>query len=101
MVKLKKEKLYFFAKMVPLETIHPIDRLKLIQELSNANGDPLISNLIETLLTIIDGLHSRICDLEEAQTPRCEMCDKPTSHDSTYCSSVCYHAATDNDPWSS
>jgi hypothetical protein len=87
--------------MVPLETIHPIDRLKLIQELSNTNGDPLISNLIEALLTIIDGLHNRICELEEAREPRCEMCDKPAPYGSVYCSSVCYYAASDQDPWSS
>ena len=80
--------------------MHPIDQLNFLLESAKRDGDVTIVTLIETLLTIIDGLHTRICELEEERTPRCEMCDKPAPHGSAYCSSVCYYAAADQDPWS-
>ena len=80
--------------------MHPIDQLNLLLTSAKNDGSTNIATLIETLLTIIDGLHNRICELEEAQEPRCEMCDKPAPYGSPYCSSVCYYAAADQDPWS-
>jgi hypothetical protein len=80
--------------------MHPIDQLNLLLASANRGSDINIATLIEALLTIIDGLHNRICELEEAREPRCEMCDKPAPYGSAYCSSVCYYAAADQDPWS-
>ena len=80
--------------------MHPIDQLNFLLESAKNDGNTSTATLIESLLIIIDGLHNRICELEEERMPRCEMCDKPTSYDSVYCSSVCYYAAADQDPWS-
>jgi hypothetical protein len=49
-------------------TIHPIDRLMLLKEFAERDYKPNTTNLIDTLLEIIDGLHNRICKLEEATT---------------------------------
>ena len=46
-------------------TIHPMDRLQLLKTFAERDYVPNTANLIETLLAIIDGMHTRICDLEE------------------------------------
>ena len=43
---------------------HPIDKLKLLQQFAERDYNPNTAHLISTLLTIIDGLHSRICALD-------------------------------------
>lgn len=47
------------------QTEHPIDKLKLLQEFAERDYKPSTANLINALLEIIDGLHNRICKLEE------------------------------------
>ena len=49
-------------------TIHPIDRLKLLQGFAERDYKPNTANLIDTLFEIIDGLHNRVCKLEEDAT---------------------------------
>ena len=47
------------------QTEHPIDKLQLLQEFAKRDDKPKMEALIATLLRIIDGLHTRICVLEE------------------------------------
>ena len=56
-------------------TIHPIDRLKLLQGFAERDYKPNTANLVDTLLEIIDGLHNRICKLEEDATTH-KLADK-------------------------
>jgi hypothetical protein len=49
------------------ETTHPMDRLALLQTFAERDSDTNTATLINTLLTIIDGLHTRLCNVEEAQ----------------------------------
>ena len=52
------------------QTEHPIDKLKLLKGFAERDYKPNTENLIETLLTIIDRLHTRLCNLEEELTRR-------------------------------
>ena len=51
-------------------TAHPMDRLLLLKTFAERDYVPNTANLIEALLTIIDGMHTRICDLEEKLDPQ-------------------------------
>jgi hypothetical protein len=51
-------------------TAHPMDRLQLLKTFAERDYFPNTANLIEALLTIIDGMHTRICDLEEKLHPQ-------------------------------
>ena len=50
------------------QTEHPIDKLQLLKSYAARDDKPNTENLIDTLLTIIDGLHMRICVLENKQS---------------------------------
>lgn len=46
------------------QTEHPIDKLQLLKSYASRDYKPNTENLIDALLSIIDGLHTRICELE-------------------------------------
>ena len=46
-------------------TVHPVDRLQLLKTFAERDYVPNTANLIDALLAIIDGMHTRICNLEE------------------------------------
>lgn len=48
-------------------TSQPMDRLQLLLSLARRDEDIQQKHLVDTLLAIIDGLHSRICKLETAE----------------------------------
>ena len=43
-------------------TVHPVDRLRLLKTFAERDYVPNTANLIEALLAIIDGMHTRICN---------------------------------------
>lgn len=52
------------------QTAHPMDRLSLLLQMADRDENVQQKHLIDTLLTIIDGLHTRICELEAKEQPR-------------------------------
>lgn len=44
---------------------HPMDRLEMLLTMATRDNNITQEHLIETLVAIIDGLHTRICDLED------------------------------------
>ena len=63
------DSLGMLQKMVDKKTIknieHPIEKLKRLQQFADRDYDPNTASLIDALLMIIDGLHERICKLDE------------------------------------
>ena len=61
--------LEILQKMVDIKTIknieHPIDKLKRLKQFADRDYDSNTVSLIDALLMIIDGLHERICKLDE------------------------------------
>jgi len=60
------------------QTAHPMDRLSALLEMARRDGDVKQKHLIDTLLIIIGGLHTRICDLEEAAAEAAAEARPPT-----------------------
>jgi hypothetical protein len=58
-------------------TAHPMDRLLLLKTFAERDYVPNTANLIEALLTIIDGMHTRICDLEDTLQIKTEEIPPP------------------------
>lgn len=44
---------------------NPMDRLELLRIIATRDQANGVASLIDTLLTIIDGLHTRICTLDD------------------------------------
>jgi hypothetical protein len=60
------------------QTAHPMDRLSVLLEMATRDEDVKQKHLINTLLIIIGGLHTRICDLEEAAAEAAAEARPPT-----------------------
>ena len=52
---------------------HPMDRMETLLTMATRDNNITQKHLIETLLTIIDGLHARICNLED------QLADRPVA----------------------
>jgi hypothetical protein len=50
--------------------MHPMDKLNTLHKFAMRDNKPNTANLLDTLMTIIDRLHDRICNLEEANMRR-------------------------------
>ena len=51
------------------QTAHPMDRMAILLDMATRDENIQQRYLIDTLMTIIDGLHKRICELEAASKP--------------------------------
>lgn len=61
------------VEMLLSQTAHPMDRMAMLLEMATRDDNVQQKHLIDTLLTIIDGLHTRICELEAASKPAVQI----------------------------
>lgn len=64
------------------QTDHPMDRLMMLLDIAERDENVQQKHLVACLLEIIDGLHKRICELEDAKAPRRRQINNPEDEDS-------------------
>jgi len=64
------------------QTAHPMDRMAVLLDMATRDENIQQRYLIDTLMTIIEGLHKRICDLEAPAKPLHHQINNPEDEDS-------------------
>lgn len=54
---------------------NPVDRLQNLLDVAKQKSDTQTAALIDALLTIIDGLHTRVCELEHPRSGSTQSVD--------------------------
>ena len=64
------------------KTDHPMNCLMLLHDMAERDNNVHQKHLVACLLEIIDGLHTRICELEADKAPRRRPINNPEDEDS-------------------